>query len=95
VNLSNGDTTLILNGSGGLTNTGTFEATAGNLTGDTFSVTHSGSNSEIEIATDPAFVEVYSLLNGPTASAHSSGVFGASNPSSAQFSLAASLHPHS
>ncbi len=71
---------------------------AGNLTGDTFGVTHSGSNSSIAITADPAFDEAFSLLGGHTASpfVESSGVVGASNTAgSAQLSLAASLHAHS
>jgi hypothetical protein len=68
---------------------------AGNLTGDTFSVTHSGGASDIAIATTPAFEEAHSLLNGPIASGfvETSGVFGASG--SAPVNWAASLHPHS
>jgi hypothetical protein len=68
---------------------------AGNLTGDTFSVTQSGGNSDIAIATAPAFAEAHSLLSGPMAPGFvdTSGVFGASG--SAPVNLAASLHPHS
>ena len=68
---------------------------AGNLTGDKFSATFSGGNSSIEISTAPVFAEAYSLLSGPMASTDSSGVVGASNPSSAHLSLAAPLHAHS
>jgi len=71
---------------------------AGNLTGDTFSVTHSGSDSDIAIATPAAFDAAFSLLGNPTGSSFvgSSGVFGASNTAgSAQLNLAASLHAHS
>jgi hypothetical protein len=90
------DTTLTVDLSGG----GSLKYTlAGNLTGDTFSVTHTGSNSSIEIASDPTFDDAVSLLGGHTASpfVESSGVFGASNtlPDSAQLNLAASLHAHS
>ena len=53
---------------------------AGNLTGDTFSVTHSGSTSSIAITAPAAFAEAYSLLSGPIASTDSSSVFGASKP---------------
>jgi hypothetical protein len=68
---------------------------AGNLSADTFSVTHVGSNSEIEISSDPTFAEAHSLLSGPIASGsvETSGVFGASG--TAANSLAASLHSHS
>jgi hypothetical protein len=71
---------------------------AGNLTGDTFGVTHSGSNSSIAITANPAFDEAASLLGGPIASSFvgSSGVFGAANvadpASGAQLNLAASQH---
>ncbi len=56
------------------------------------------SNSDIAIATDPAFDEAALLLGGHTASSFvgSSGVIGASNVAgSAQLNLAASLHAHS
>jgi hypothetical protein len=90
------DTTLTVDLSGG----GSLKYTlAGNLTGDTFSVTHTGSNSSIEIATDPAFDEAISLLGGHATSLflESSAIFGASNISagSAQLNLAVSLHAHS
>ena len=74
---------------------------AGNLTGDTFSVTPSGSDSDIAIATTAAFEQAFSLLGNPMGSSFvsSSSVFGASNvadaASSAQVNLAASLHAHS
>jgi hypothetical protein len=69
---------------------------AGNYTGDTFTVGHSGSNSLIEIATDPVFDEAASLLGGHTASpfVESTGVFGGSS-TPAQPNLVASLHAHS
>jgi hypothetical protein len=67
---------------------------AGNLTGDTFSVTHSGSTSNIAITAPAAFAEAYSLLNGPLASTDSSAVFDVANTGvSAQLTLAAS-HAH-
>ena len=56
------DTTLTVDLSSGGPLTYTL---AGDYTGDTFSVTHGGSNSEI---TDPAFDEAASLLGGHTAS---------------------------
>ena len=73
---------------------------AGNLTGDTFSVSHSGSNSSISITSSAAFDEAALLLGNHMAPpfAESSGVFGASNtdgPGSAQANLAASMHAHS
>jgi hypothetical protein len=71
---------------------------AGNLTGDTFGVTHSGSNSSIDITAPVAFAEAFSLLGGHTASpfVESSGVFGASNTAgSAQLTLVTPLHAHS
>ena len=73
-------------------------ALAGNLTGDHFGVTHSGSNSSIAITAPAAFAEAFSLLGGHTASpfVEFSGVFGASNTAgSAQLNLAAPLHAHS
>jgi hypothetical protein len=89
------DTTLTvdLNSGGPLTYT-----LAGKYTGDTFSVSHSGSNSLIEIATDPAFAEAASLLGGYSATPfiESSSVFGASYATSvAQLNLVASQHAHS
>ncbi len=72
---------------------------AGNLTGDTFSVTHSGSDSDIAIATTAAFEQAFSLLGNPMGSSFigSSGVFGASGgtPGSAELNLAGSAHAHS
>jgi hypothetical protein len=71
---------------------------AGNLSADTFNVTHSGSNSSIAIATTPAFDEAFSLLGGHAGSpfVESSGVVGVSNTAgSAELNLAASLHAHS
>ena len=73
---------------------------AGNLSADTFSVTHSGSNSSVSITSTAAFDEAALLLGNHMAPpfAESSGVFGASNtdgPGSAQANLAASMHAHS
>ena len=56
------DTTLTVDLSSGGPLTFTL---AGNLTGDTFSVTHVGGNSDIAIATTAAFGEAHSLLRDP------------------------------
>jgi hypothetical protein len=92
------DTTLTVDLSGG----GTLSYTlAGDLTADTFSVTHVKGDSDIAIATTATFDEAFSLLGNPTGSSFigSSGVFGASNSAdalaSAQLNLAASQHAHS
>jgi hypothetical protein len=69
------DTTLTVDLSGG----GTLSYTlAGNLTADTFSVTHANGDSDIAIATTPAFEQAYSLLRHPKGSSFvdSSGLFG-------------------
>ena len=64
---------------------------AGDLTGDTFSVTHVGSDSDIAIATTAAFGEAHSLLRDPIRSSFvgSSDVMGGYNSSGAQLNLAA------
>ena len=88
------DTTLTVDLSGG----GTLLYTlAGDLTADTFSVTHVSGNSDIAIATTAAFDEAFSLLGNPMGSSFvgSSGVIGAYNSGGAQLNLAASLHAHS
>ncbi len=72
------DTTLTVDLSSGGPLTFTL---AGNLTGDTFSVTHVGGNSDIAIATPAAFSEAHSLLRGPMGSSFvgSSDVMGGYN----------------
>jgi filamentous hemagglutinin len=69
------DTTLTVDLSSGGPLTYTF---AGDLTADTFSVTHVRGNSDIAIATTAAFGEAHSLLGNPTGSSFvdSSGLFG-------------------
>jgi hypothetical protein len=73
-------------------------ALAGNLTGDTFGVTHSGSNSSIAITAPAAFAGAYSLLTDPVSSSsvESDGVFGASNGprNSGALDLAVAHNPH-
>jgi hypothetical protein len=73
-------------------------ALAGNLTGDTFGVTHSGSNSSIAITAPAAFAGAYSLLTDPVSSSsvESNGVFGASNGlrNSGALDLAVAHNPH-
>jgi hypothetical protein len=60
-------------------------ALAGNLLGDTFGVTHSGSNSSIAITAPVAFAEAHSLLGNPMESSFvgSSDVMGGYNSRSA------------
>ena len=71
---ANGTTSTSFNGTNttltvDLTSGGPLTYTlAGNLTSDTFGVTHSGSNSSIAITAPAAFAEAYSLLSGPIAS---------------------------
>jgi hypothetical protein len=86
--------TVDLSGGGHLTYT-----LAGNLSTDTFSVTHvnGGADSDIAIATTAAMTQAISLLGGPMASSFvDSRVFGASSSTSnsGQISLASSLHAH-
>ena len=82
------DTTLTVDLSSGGPLTYTL---AGNLTGDTFSVTHVGGNSDIAIATAAAFGEAHSLLRDPIGSSFvgSSDVMGGYHSTSAQLNLAA------
>jgi hypothetical protein len=72
---------------------------AGNLSADTFSVTHvnGGLDSDIAITTTPAIADAISLLGDPMGSSFMdlSNVSGASNSSGAESSLAGSLHAHS
>jgi hypothetical protein len=89
-------TTLTVNLSGG----GSLQYTlAGNLSADTFGVTHVGSDSDIAISGGAAFNRAFSLLGSPTGSsfADSGGVFGASAGTlgNAELNLAASPHAHS
>jgi hypothetical protein len=65
---------------------------AGNLTGDTFSVTHVGSDSDIAIKTTAAFGEAHSLLRDPMGSSFvgSSDVMGGYHSTSAHLNLAVS-----
>ncbi len=69
---------------------------AGNLTRDTFSVTHVGSDSDIAIKTTAAFGEAHSLLRDPMGSSFvgSSEVMGGYRSSSAELNLAASTYGH-
>jgi hypothetical protein len=94
--LNGSNTTLTVDLSGG----GSLQYTlGGNLTGDSFSVTHVGSDSDIAISGGAAFAQAASLLGDPIGSslADSSSPFGASvsTPGSAELNLAASPHAHS
>jgi hypothetical protein len=82
------DTTLTVDLSSG----GPLKYTlAGDLSADTFNITHVGGNSDISIAATAAFGEAHSLLRDPMGSsfADSRGVIGASNgPGYAEHTLA-------
>jgi hypothetical protein len=70
---------------------------AGNLSADTFSVTHvnGGADSDIAIATTAAMAQAISLLGDPMSNfVDSSNLFGGTQ-SNAQLNLAGSLHSHS
>jgi hypothetical protein len=72
---------------------------AGNLSADTFSVTHvnGGLDSDIAIATTPTMAAAILLLGDPVDSSFMdlNNVSGASNSGAAESSLAGSLHAHS
>jgi hypothetical protein len=83
--------TVGLSGGGSLTYT-----LKGDLTADTFNITHVGGNSDIAIATAAAFERAHSLLREPMGSSFvgSSDVVGAYNSHSAQHIFAASTYGH-
>jgi hypothetical protein len=87
------DTTLTVDLSSGGPLTYTL---AGDLTADTFNITHVGGNSDIAIATAAAFERAHSLLRHPMGSSFvgSSDVVGAYNSHSAQHIFAASTYGH-
>jgi hypothetical protein len=87
------DTTLTVDLSGGGSLTFTL---AGDLTADTFSVTHVGGASDIAIATPVAFSEAHSLLGDPkgTSFAGWSDAMGGYHGAGAQLNFAASTYGH-
>ena len=87
------DTTLTVELSGGGTKSYTL---AGDLTADTFSITHVGGNSDISIATTAAFGEAHSLLRDPMGSSFvgSGDVMGGYHSRNAELNLAASSVGH-